>query len=162
MLATNRRLIHNVPGIQGEGKTVGKTISNIGLWVLLLTSIGVHADAMKVVPGKWEMRSVTTNSMMPQPNTNTSIECVTDGRIDPSTFMQDNLPGCGISNVQTTDSSMAWEMSCNMQGNVMQGAAEFTSSGNAVSSCVNMTMSMGGQQMAMSNQWTGRHIRECD
>jgi hypothetical protein len=111
------------------------------------------AQGVSVNPGMWTYDTTMDISMnmngqaMDMPGQTTSeSQCVTeaDATFDPANFTE---PGCSISNLQETSSTVSFTMTCNQQGMTMTGdmLATVTDGGNGM----DMTMKMNGNQPGM-------------
>lgn len=111
------------------------------------------AEGVKVNPGMWTYDTTMDISMnmngqqmnMPAQTTSES-QCVTeaDATFDPANFTE---PGCSITNLQETSSTVSFTVTCNEQDMTMTGdmSATVTDGGNGM----NMTMKMNGNQPGM-------------
>jgi len=111
------------------------------------------AQGIKINPGMWTYDTTMDISMnmngqeMDMPGQTTSeSQCVTeaDATFDPSQFTE---PGCSISNLQETSSTVSFTVNCNQQGMTMTGdmSATVVDGGNGM----DMTMKMNGNQPGM-------------
>jgi len=129
---------------------------------MLFVSAG-HADGLPIEPGQWEMTSTMTMSMMPQPQTNTAIECIEEDVLDPSTFNMDEENPCDITDVMIESATARWNISCPVEnGAKMEGQWEVTSHGETLSGKGQMTTEIGGQEMGFDMSWEGKRIGDCE
>jgi hypothetical protein len=123
-------------------------------------SISAVADGMKTKPGLWETTMTTTFPMMPQPMVQTIKECMTEEEMDPDKVMKDTGE-CTYTKVETSDTTMSMEMTCDKDGTVMTGKGAFESAGDRMSGKIDMEMDAQGQKMTMQIAWEGRRIGPC-
>ena len=121
-----------------------------------------QTGGMNVEVGEWEMTSTTKNPVTGEPQSFSAKECVDQGQLGAESFLE-NSQGCTVSDVQTSASSMRWNMSCSTQGGTMTGRGKIQSSagGKKVSGTMDMTASFGGQTMEISSEWSGRWLGPC-
>lgn len=132
-----------------------------GLIVVLLTG-SAFADGISVNPGLWEMKTVMTMSMMPQPHTNTVTECIKEDQLDPDDFNMDEDNPCQITNVSVDGNSASWSISCPAaDGMAMDGQWQMTSSGDSITGGGSMAADFAGQKMNVTMKWDGKRIGDC-
>jgi len=137
-------------------------IAQAGLVVMLFSGTAV-AKGVSIDPGLWEMTVTVAMPMLPQPQADTSTECITETELNPEDFNQDEDMPCDIGNVVINGNSANWTISCpNPSGPPMSGRWEFTSKGSSITGSGSMSMDMGDQKMVMDMTWTGHRIGNCD
>ena len=128
----------------------------------LLMASGAWAEGLQVEPGLWEMNSTVTHPMMPQPQANTTTECLDKSEITMDDMSQEGMdPNCTFEMSELTGDKMKWSMDCPLEGGQARGEWEATSTGNTVSGGGVMTMTMQGQTMEMTMSWEGRRTGPC-
>ena len=140
----------------------GRTILILAAAPLLLYGIAFGSEP-RIKPGKWEFMTTTTMPMMPQPQTRTNTECITEEQADPLKEMTGDS-SCTIKDKSVTGSTLKWKMSCKDPhgGAAMDGSGELTSQDNTVEGAMEMTMQMGGQSMTLKTAWKGKRLGDCD
>lgn len=122
-----------------------------------------QAEGISIEPGKWEMISTMTMTMMPQPKTTTVIECIKEDVFDPSAFNADEENPCMIEELKFDSNTARWSISCPTEGDMtMDGAWEVTSNGDTLSGKGNMSTQMSGQEFGFDMTWEGKRIGDCD
>lgn len=115
---------------------------------------------MKVLPGEWEFRSSSQQSMGDGAKTEVTTQCVADAEMTPERFMRD-AKGCTVTDTETSESRMRWQMHCAGTGGQSTGDAEFVSTGTTIRGTMHMMMKFGGQQMSFARTWEGKHVGLC-
>ena len=127
-----------------------------------LFSTGVSAKGVPIKPGLWEFTTTVSMPMLPQPQVNTTSECVEEDELSPEKFNQDQNNPCEITNTTTNGNTVSWSMRCPTgAGTTMDGNWKFTSLGNSISGNGAMTMEMGGQPMKVKMEWQGKRVGSC-
>lgn len=128
------------------------------------------AQTLSVNPGQWEyvtdmdMTLTMDGQTIPMPmEQDVSTECLTaeDAVLDPQELAQN---GCSISNVQTTATTMSFDMNCSQDGMTMTGDASVVVSngGNAADLTMNMSGNAPGQgSMSMSVDMKTKRLGAC-
>ena len=139
-----------------------RTLSMVLMLVLALALplVAVAAD-MQIEPGKWEFETVSKSSMGPGA-THKNVECIADGNIDPRDFEQDMGGQCALGDVETTQRSMKWTLTCKMEQGTMKGDASYTTTGKTVSGRMDMVMEAMGMKMTNETRTEGRYLGPCD
>ncbi len=129
----------------------------------LLLAVAGSAGAFQIKTGKWQVETEMRNPMSPQPQVETSIECITEESFDPAQAMMESGQ-CTITDKQDSGDSVSWTFRCGGDGMpVSTGTGKFVSSGKSASGELEMNMEFNGQTMTMSNSWKGQHIADtCD
>lgn len=129
---------------------------------VLLAGIS-QADGIPVKPGKWEMTSTMTMSMMPQPQITTETECIEEDVLDPVTFNMDEENPCDISEVNIESKTASWNISCtNGDGAATEGSWQVTSDGDTLNGQGTMSTIVAGQTFGFEMAWEGKRIGDCD
>lgn len=129
--------------------------------MLGLLSVPGYGAALQITPGKWELTTIATNPMSPQPQTEVRYQCMAEAEMSPEGFMSD-AQECTTSNVVSTDETMKWDMVCDMEGAQATGEAEFNSTGASANGRMRITMVFNGQQMHFERTWDGQRVGPCD
>ena len=128
----------------------------------LLVAGTSSAEGVAIDPGQWEMTSTMTMSMMPQPRTTTTMECIEEDELNPEDFNMDEENPCAIKDVKVDGNTAHWTISCPAgNGMVMDGQWEVTSHGNKLSGSGSMETEMAGQKMSIEMSWEGKRIGDC-
>lgn len=129
----------------------------------LLFPVSGSALAIDIMTGKWQVETEMRNPMSPQPQFNTSTECITEGSFDPAQAMMQGGQ-CTITDKQDMANSVSWKFQCG--GNdmpVSTGTGKFVTRGKAASGEMQMSMVFNGQTMTITNSWKGQHLGDkCD
>lgn len=156
------------PPIAEQGTSMRKLII-AGAMAAAISAPG-FAQGMTINPGQWQYDTVMDMKMnmngqaMDMPGqTISDTQCVTeaDATLDPSQFTE---PGCEVSGINQTSSSLSFTMTCNQQGMTMTGTmnAQVTDGGNGTTA----KMVMQGEQPGMGTMnidatITGKRIGDC-
>ena len=141
------------------------TKSVVPALTLCLAAFNVAADGITIEPGKWEMNTVMTMPMLPQPRVNTTTECMEDAEITPESMMEDmENPNadCTLEAEVVGENTMKWSIDCSEQLGNSRGEWEATSYGDTLKGGGAITMSVQGQEIVMTMDWEGKRIGECD
>lgn len=122
-----------------------------------------QADGIPIEPGQWEMTSTMTMSMMPQPKTTTTKECIEEDTLDPAAFNIDDENPCNISEVKIDSNTASWSINCPTDGGqTMEGSWEVTSHGDTLSGKGQMSTEFSGQKFGFDMAWKGKRIGDCE
>jgi hypothetical protein len=133
-----------------------------GLAAILLAGTA-SAAGLSIEPGKWEMTSTMTMTMMPQPHVTTNVECMEEDELSPEDFNMDEENPCEITEVTIEDNSARWLISCPTEGGqTMDGHWEVSSTGDSLTGKGAMTMEYSGQKMGFEMSWQGKRIGDCE
>jgi hypothetical protein len=120
----------------------------------MLFSGSTFAKGVSINPGLWEMIVTVEMAMMPQPQSETSSECMTESELRPEDFNQDKDMSCDINDVDINGQTASWTISCpNPSGPSMTGQWEFTSYGSSIT---------GSGSMSMDMTWKGQRVGDCN
>jgi hypothetical protein len=125
--------------------------------------LATAAAAFEVNPGKWQITSTTEMSMMPQPQTKTSTECLKEKTADEvlEALTQEDI--CKIKDHSENGATLKWSMECQGEGSPpMKASGELTSTGDTLNGVMNASMEMKGQKMTFKTMWKGKRLGECD
>ncbi len=129
----------------------------------------VLAEGPNIKPGKWEIKTTVTMSMMPEAKVTTQTECITpEEASDPlASIMEEST--CKVLNKEESGNTLKFEVECEGEmGMKMNGKGRFTASGTTASGNMEMTMNMPQmgdqaiQNMKMTQEWEGKRIGNCD
>ena len=133
-----------------------------GLAAVLISGAG-HAAGVAIQPGKWEMTSTMTMTMMNQPQTNTVQQCIEEDELNPESFNMDQDNPCKFSDIKVDGNSASWSIVCPTQGGMtMDGTWQFTSNGDSITGSGSMSTEMSGQTIGFDMNWSGKRIGDCD
>jgi hypothetical protein len=124
--------------------------------------VDAGAEGIDIEPGKWEMTSTVTMTMLPTPQTSTVTECIREEELSPDHFNMDEGNPCEISNVTIDDNTAKWSIHCPSDMGDMEGQWEFNSDGDSISGKGTMSANYGGQEMGFEMTWEGERIGDCD
>ena len=148
-----------------------KTAATILL--LMLTITAAWADGPQMKPGKWEFTSTISIPMMPEPQTITNVDCITEeeSKKDPLAAVVEQ-GHCQVVNRQVAGSRIDFEVACQAdKGITSTGKGYFTITGDTATGKMEVIMNMPempdlpnmkGQEMKMEQSWEGRRIGDCD
>ena len=129
---------------------------------LLLAAAG-SASAFEIRTGKWQVETEMHNPMLPQPQIETTTECITEDSFDPAQAMMEG-GGCTVTDKQDSADSISWKFKCG--GNGMpesSGEGKFVTRGKTASGEMQMRMVLNGQTMTITNSWKGHYLgAKCD
>lgn len=135
--------------------------------VLLMVALAAFvstasAEGIPVEPGLWSITTTMKIPMMPQPQTVTVEECFEDEVMDMDDMAMDDLdPNCTYDLGQVDGNSMRWNIDCPMEGGTSHAEWLATSGGDTVQGEGKLSISINGQNMEMTMNWTGKRIGEC-
>ena len=95
--------------------------------LVLLAAIGLPAAAQTMEPGEWQFTSTLSSSVMPQPQTSVSTQCVSkEDAQDPTRFSgADQAKDCKVTPGARSSDSYSWTVSCPEQGLTGDGKVRF-------------------------------------
>ncbi len=132
------------------------------LAVFIVMSSAAWAEGMVVEPGKWEMSSTVGMPMLGEPRTMKSEQCIQQSEFTPESFNDESMPNeCTFEVQEMSATAMTWTMDCDTAGSTSHGQFSAQSSGDELSGNGTLTMSMGGQEMEMTMEWSGKRIGDC-
>ena len=137
------------------------TLTIASLLTISTTQLAIAADSISIEPGLWEVSTIMTSPMFPQPRTETLQECMEDSQISPETIAPSDNGECTISDSNVSGNTLSWSMQCNTPGGAMTGQGSFESKGDSGSGNMQMNMDIQGQSMSMQMEWKGRRIGSC-
>jgi hypothetical protein len=132
---------------------------------LLIVSTAAQAEGISIEPGKWEMNTVMTMPMLPEPKVTTVTECMEKDEITPESMSEDmNNPDadCKMNAEVVGDDTMKWTMDCSEEMGNSRGEWEVTSYGDSMKGGGSVTMNVQGQEIVMTMEWEGKRIGACD
>lgn len=112
--------------------------------------------------GKWEVKTVSTNSLMPKETVKTASECVKENKNPLDAIVEAGK--CKVTNKETKGHTVTWEMDCGGegQGQSAKGKGSFTADGDSGEGVIEMTMTIKDRPMTAKNVWTGKRVGDCD
>lgn len=117
------------------------------------------ADGPTMKPGKWETKTVQTNSLTQKENVKTATECVKEDKNPLEAIAEAGK--CKITNKEVKGQSVSWDMECGGAGKAT-GKGSFTADGSSGEGTIEMTMMLGDKSMTAKNVWSGKRIGDCD
>ncbi|MBC7803380.1 MAG: DUF3617 family protein [Candidatus Parcubacteria bacterium] len=126
----------------------------------ILAAACVPAAGQTMEPGEWEFRTVTTSSMIPAPQTDTRVQCVSpeDAR-DPTRFTSRNeIAGCSITPGELSAGTFEWTVQC-QQG--LRGTGKAIIAGATIEGEMRMNVDLQGVKMEITAQTRGRRLGPC-
>ena len=127
----------------------------------VLSAVCLPAAAQTMEPGNWLFTSTITSSLLPQPQTTTSTQCVSkEDASDPTRFTgSGQTANCKVTPGSRSSDSYNWTVSCPDQG--MRGAGTARFGRGSIDSEMQMTIETGGQKMEMQTRTAGRLQGPC-
>lgn len=134
----------------------------LGLAALLalLAAPAALAGDIQIQPGKWETTVTTTISILPQPRVTTRTECMTEEKLDPEKWMSEQAGDCDFENVETTSSTMEFELSCKTPQGTATGKGSYRVDGDTLTGSFSMTI-QGQMSLTMDNAIKSRRVGDC-
>jgi len=132
---------------------------------LSVASFNVAAEGISIEPGKWEMTTVMTMPMLPEPRVTTVTECMDRDEITPESMMEDmENPNaeCTLETPVVEDNTMKWAIDCSEQMGNSHGEWQATSYGDTMKGNGAITMTVQGQEIVMTMDWEGKRVGACD
>lgn len=130
--------------------------------VAMLAPVGAWAQGVAMEPGKWEMTTTMTMSMMPAPQVRTVTECYTEDEFDPEKFNTNPDSTCATSDIEVDGQTITWNIVCPTEMGNMEGKWSFVSGGDTVSGTGDMSANMGDQVITFNMIWKGKRVGDCD
>lgn len=127
---------------------------------LLTTTPVIAEDSLPMNPGKWKITTKATSSMMPNPMTDVTTECIEDTQFDTNSLL-DEMGDCQVKDLKIKGKRVSWKMHCNMDGTTLKGTGEARVENDKMSGQTNMQMSVQGMKMEMKTEWKGKRIGDC-
>ena len=140
---------------------------------LTLTITAAWADGPQLKPGKWEFTVTLTMPMMPDPQTITNVDCITEDQAgkDPLAALVEQGQ-CEVVDSTVQGNRMDFEVTCQAdKGITSNGKGYFITEGDTATGKMEVTMSMPemadlpnmkGKEMKMEQAWDGRRLGDCD
>lgn len=116
-------------------------------------------DGPTMNPGKWEVKTVQTSSMMPKEKVTTLTECVKEDMNPMQSIMEGGK--CKVTKQETKGRTLTWEMECGEQHGAT-GTGAFTADGDSGEGVLEMKMKVQSMEMTVKNTWAGKRIGDCD
>jgi hypothetical protein len=132
---------------------------------LSLAAFNVAAEGISIEPGKWEMNTVMTMPMLPEPRVTTVTECMDKDEITPESMMEDMEnpeADCTMEAEVVEGNSMKWSIDCSEKMGNSRGEWQATSYGDSMKGNGAITMTVQGQEIVMTMDWEGKRIGACD
>lgn len=169
----NRPRSHNVrnnSSFMWQSKGIRDMRAIIAAALISAGAVGAaSAQELNVKPGNWETTTNMTMSlnmngqaMNVPPREIKQTQCMTP---EDAKFSTDDLvqEGCTVSNVQSGDRSLSFDMTCSQQGANMTGSMSFEidASGESGTGTMEMAGSMPGGTMSMTGNTTATYLGGC-
>ena len=107
----------------------------LAVMIVLVLSAGVsraeEGKSLKIRPGNYEITTMSSSTMMPNPRIDTRQTCMKEEKFDPVGDLLKN-PGCEISNFKKKDNKISFDFLCAKKDGTRDigGTGEFSSSGD--------------------------------
>src|SRR6218665_669922 len=115
--------------------------------------------------GLWEITSVSSNSLMPQPITAKVKRCITERDAQNACGLNQLSGGrnrdCHITDMQVNDGTANWAMTCNSPSFNGQGSGHSTFTADNYQGTFDMRANMQGTIMQMSTTFSGKRLGNC-
>jgi len=131
----------------------------LALTLMLPAARSAWADGPTMNPGKWETKTVQTNSLSPKEHVKTITECVKENKNPLEAIAEAGK--CKIANKEVKGQTVNWEMECGGT-NKAKGKGSFTADGNSGEGMIEMTMMIADKSMTAKNMWSGKRIGDCE
>jgi hypothetical protein len=133
--------------------------------VLVMVCVALPAatwgkDGPTMKPGKWEVKTVSTNSMMPKEIVKTATECVKEDKNPLDAIAEAGK--CKVTNREVKGHTVTWDMECGEAEGAAKGKGTFTATGDSGEGVLEITLKISGNQMTAKNTWTGKRVGDCD
>ncbi|WP_028468804.1 DUF3617 domain-containing protein [Neptunomonas japonica] len=135
------------------------------LSALALSINQTHAATVDSVPfnaGKWEITSRASMPMLAKPLVNKNVECIREKTISADHFTQKTRGNCKATDVRVNGKNIQWNMSCNLEGNLVTGRGNMQVNDTKVKGKAIIAMSMQGMKLEMTTTWSGKRLGECN
>lgn len=130
-----------------------------GLLALLVT---LSAAALDLNEGRWEIELVTEMEGMPVAlDPHTYDECLTRDSAIPKPPADDEDMECKVLNTAVEGNVVTWEMDCEMDGSTLTAAGQVTYNGDTLDGQWQMTGTVTGMTINMTQTVIGRRIGDC-
>ena len=138
------------------------TLKALLFFLSLIVSTAVMAEnTVSITPGKWQVTTTMSMSMMPQQRVETVKECVTEDVFSAENMLQDDQ-SCTFIERKVSSNTLSWTMECATDAGPAQGKGQFTSHGKSADGTMEMTMIAQGQTFTTKMIWQGKHIGPCN
>ena len=127
---------------------------------LLLGSSVLAETTVSITPGKWQVTTTLSMSMMPQSRVETVTECVKEDVFSAENMLQDDQ-SCTFVERSVSGNTLSWTMECATDAGPATGKGQFTSHGKSADGTMEMTMTAQGQTFTTKMIWQGKHIGAC-
>lgn len=127
---------------------------------LATVNVATAEDSLPMTPGKWEIKTKATSSMMPNPMTDVTTECIKDTKFDTNSLMNE-MGECDVKDLKINGKKVSWKMHCNVEGSVLKGTGKATVNKDRMSGSTTMNMSVQGMKMQMKTEWQGKRVGDC-
>ncbi len=154
----------SVPGQPGYSTTIAPAQKKA-----LPTAPSADAACMRMKApyrsGLWEITSVSSNSLMPQPITAKVKRCITERDAQNACGLNQLSGGrnrdCHITDMNVGDGRADWTMTCDSPSFNGQGSGHSTFTADSYQGTFDMRASMQGTLMQMSTTFSGKRLGNC-
>lgn len=137
------------------------TVVRSVLFSCLLAAPVLAAPPGGMRPGLWE---TTVTSSMAGGKPFTSRACITARQLDDAQGVVPKMPDSGMKcaqlDYQTSGATVTWKMRCTGEM-PMEGSGQMTAAPDSYNGKIDMTMTMQGQTMKMSQTMSGKRVGDC-
>jgi len=136
--------------------------------ILIIAAIMAFAptawtDGIPVEPGLWETTTTINMSMLPQPQVQTTTQCMEDSEMNMDDVGTEGMDSeCEFQMDQVDGNTMKWSVDCPVEGGSSHGEWVATSEGESVTGNGTLTVAIQGQSMEMTMSWLGKRIGDCN
>ena len=116
-------------------------------------------DALKFVPGLWQVTTVSKFPLVDQTTTETEMHCLSGSPISPE-LLAANHRSCKIDR-EVNGNTETWEMRCNAEPGDLEGSGSFRSFGDSARGWMKTKMTVGDQVLLTELRWDGQRLGEC-
>jgi hypothetical protein len=121
------------------------------------------SDGIPVEPGLWETTTTINVPMMPQPQVQTTTQCMEKSEMNMDDVGTEGMDrACEFQMDQVDGNTMKWSVDCPVEGGTSHGEWVATSEGASVTGNGTLTIAFQGQSMEMTMSWLGKRIGDCN
>ncbi len=131
------------------------------IWLMAPVSLYAQGE-LSIKPGKYRLSKTTKTSFDTVPVSRTTEECITNPDLDPQSILP-SKENCEIKNLKTAPNSTSFDFTCDEPGKAssLTGHAEYSTSGNTISSRIRLEGSYKGQELIVESIGKGERIGDC-
>lgn len=153
-ILASRGKLNNIPQPETKGDNMKKILIT-GLALLA----GIFSASAYCAPGEWwEVSSKMEMPGMPfaMPATTSKICIPKGGANDPRQSMQDKE--CKMTDVKFSGNKTSWKVTCNHNGEVMNGTGDITSTPDSYNGKMHLSGVSGGEKINMTTTYQGKRV----